>query len=92
MIRSFKHKGLRLFFETGSTAGIQSIHKDKLRQQLAALNTAIVIEDMDLPGYRLHKLKESRKHSWSITVNGNWRITFEFEDGNVYIVNYEDYH
>jgi len=50
------------------------------------------IDDLDLPGYRLHTLKGSRKGFWSITVNGNWRITFEFQDGNVYIVNYEDYH
>lgn len=60
--------------------------------QLAALDTAISIEDMNIPGYRLHPLKGDRKGSWSITVNGNWRITFEFTDGNAYIVNYEDYH
>jgi proteic killer suppression protein len=48
--------------------------------------------DMDLPGYKLHSLKGKRKGLWSITVSGNWRITFEFTDGNVYIVNYEDYH
>lgn len=47
---------------------------------------------MDLPGYNLHPLKGKRKECWSITVSGNWRITFEFEDGNAYIVNYEDYH
>ena len=81
-----------MFFESGSTAGIQSKHKDRLRLQLAALNTAAVVEDMDLPGYRLHKLTGERKKTWSITVNANWRITFEFEDGNAYIVNYEDYH
>ena len=60
--------------------------------QLSALDTAQVIEDMDLPGYELHKLKGNRKNCWSITVNGNWRITFEFIDGDTYIVNYEDYH
>jgi len=60
--------------------------------QLAALDTAFVVEDVDIPGYRLHKLKGSRNSIWSITVSGNWRITFEFTDGNVYIVNYEDYH
>ena len=92
MIKSFKHKGLRLFFETGSKQGIQDYHASKLRMQLAALDTAQVIEDMDIPGYRLHQLKGNRKETWSITVNGNWRITFEFENGNAYIVNYEDYH
>ena len=60
--------------------------------QLAALDTAQSIEDLDIPGYRLHQLRGERKGIWSITVNANWRITFEFIDGNVYIVNYEDYH
>jgi len=92
MIKSFKHKGLRLFFENGSTKGIQAKHAKKLRMQLAALDTAQIIEDLDIPGYRLHQLKGSLKSVWSITVNGNWRITFEFSEGNVYIVNYEDYH
>ncbi len=92
MIKSFKHKGLSLFFETGSLAGIQAKHKNRLRMQLAALNTATIIEDMDLPGYRLHPLKGQQKNLWSITVNGNWRVTFEFNAGDVYIVNYEDYH
>lgn len=92
MIKSFKHKGLEEFFSSGSTRGIQSAHAGKLRLQLAALDTATAIEDMNIPGYRLHPLKGGRKGIWSITVNGNWRVTFEFKDGNAYIVNYEDYH
>ena len=60
--------------------------------QLAALDTALRIDDLDISGYRLHQLKGERKEIWSITVNGNWRVTFKFTDGNVYIVNYEDYH
>lgn len=92
MIKTFKHKGLEVFFATGSNKGIQAAHAKKLRFQLAALNTAVVIDDMDIPGYRLHPLKGDRKGLWSITVNGNWRITFEFVDGDAYIVNYEDYH
>jgi len=92
MIQSFKHKGLKKFYETGNTKGIQSSHARKLRMQLAALDTAQSIEDMDIPGYRLHQLKGSRKGFWSITVNGNWRLTFKFLDGNVHILNYEDYH
>ena len=60
--------------------------------QLAALDSAHSIEDMDIPGFRLHRLKGKDKGRWSIWVNGNWRITFEYDDGNVYIVNYEDYH
>nr|WP_240914128.1 type II toxin-antitoxin system RelE/ParE family toxin [Microbulbifer sp. SH-1] len=57
-----------------------------------ALDTAVSIDDLNIPGYRLHPLKGQRKGIWSITVNGNWRLTFEFRDGNVYILNYEDYH
>lgn len=92
MIKSFKHKGLKKFYETGSAVGIRPTHKQKLRMRLTALDTAAVIEDMDLPGFRLHPLKGQRQGLWAIDVNKNWRITFEFVDGNAYIVNYEDYH
>ena len=92
MIKTFRHKGLKQFFETGTTRGIQSDHAPKLRMQLAALNTAQVLDDLDIPGYRLHPLKGDRKGIWSISVSGNWRITFEFTDGNVYVIDYEDYH
>ncbi len=92
MIKSFKHKGLRKFFETGSVSGIQPKHKHKLRIRLAALHTATSIEDMDTPGWRLHLLKGDRQGCWSIDVNKNWRIVFEFKDGNAYVVDYEDYH
>jgi len=92
MIKSFKHKGLRQFFEKGNTSGIQAGHVEKIRMQLTALHTAHKIEDMDIPGYKLHKLKGSKNKLWSIKVNKNWRLTFEFIDGHVYIVNYEDYH
>ena len=92
MIASFKHKGLQKYFETGSTAGIQSTHKERLRLQLVTLDTATCIEDLDIPGFGLHPLKGKRKGIWSIKVSGNWRVTFKLEDGNVTIVNYEDYH
>ena len=92
MIKSFKHKGLEEFYQTGSTRGIQPNHVNKLRMQLAALDTAHSIDDLDIPGYRLHRLSGNRKGIWSITVNANWRLTFEFNEGNVYILNYEDYH
>ena len=92
MIKTFKHKGLKLFFDSGKTSGIQTKHANKLRLQLAALDTATIIDDMNLPGYKLHELKGEKKGIWSITVNGNWRITFEFENSDAYIVNYEDYH
>jgi len=76
----------------GSLGGIQAKHKKKLWMQLAALNTAQVIEDMNIPGYRLHPLKGERKGFWAISVSGNWRLTFRFENGNITILNYEDYH
>jgi proteic killer suppression protein len=92
MIKSFLHKGLRRFFETGSTSGVQAAHAKRLRMQLAALDTAHSIEDMDIPGLRLHPLKGELRGRWSISVNSNWRITFEFKDGNAYVLDYEDYH
>ncbi len=60
--------------------------------QLAALDTAAVIDDMNIPGFRLHALKGSESYRWSVWVNGNWRLTFEFRDGNAYVLDYEDYH
>ena len=92
MIKSFRHKGLRRFYETGSSAGIQAHHADRLRMQLAALDTAQTIEDMDIPGFRLHRLKGKSRGRWSIWVNGNWRVTFEFHEGNARVLDYEDYH
>jgi proteic killer suppression protein len=91
MIKSFRHKGLQRFYTTGSTAGIQATHARRLRMLLAALDTALRIDDMDVPGFRLHPLQVGR-HRWSVRVNGNWRITFEFRDGNAYLLGYEDYH
>ena len=91
MIASFRHKGLKRFYETGSTAGIQPGHRNRIRLQLAALDTATTIDDMDVPGFNLHPLKGQRKGIWAISVSGNWRLTFRFEDGNAHIVNYEDY-
>ena len=60
--------------------------------QLSALDTARSVQDMDIPGYRLHQLSGSRRGIWSISVSGNWRVTFKFIEGDAYIVNYEDYH
>ncbi|MGY0635268.1 type II toxin-antitoxin system RelE/ParE family toxin [Luteimonas sp. A478] len=92
MIESLRHKGLRKLFETGNASGVQPAHVKRLRMQLAALNTAKTIEDMDIPGFRLHQLKGQMRGRWSVTVNGNWRLTFEFRDGNAYVLDYEDYH
>ena len=92
MIKSFRHKGLRRFFETGNASGIQAGHARRLRMQLAALDTAQTVKDMDIPGSRLHPLKGQLQGRWSVTVNGTWRLTFEFLDGNAHVLDYEDYH
>ena len=92
MIKSFRHTGLKRFFETGKRSGIQPHHAARLRLQLAALDTAQSIEDMDVPGFRLHQLKGRAKGRWSIWRNGNWRLTFKFEEGDAYLLDYEDYH
>ena len=92
MIKSFKHKGLEKFYRTGSTAGVQSTHVKRLRLILSNLDQAESIDDMDLPGLRLHELIGNRQGIWSVVVNGNWRITFRFIDRDAEIVNYEDYH
>jgi toxin HigB-1 len=92
MIKSFVHKGLKAFFETGSAKGIQSIHKARLSLILASLHRAKKLEDLNAPALRLHELKGQQKGIWSLTVQANWRITFRFEDDNAHIVDYLDYH
>lgn len=92
VIQSFRHKGLRRFFDSGAASGIQPKHVNRLRMLLAALDTAHEIGDMDVPGFRLHPLKGQQRGRWSIWVNGNWRMTFEFRSGHAYLIDYEDYH
>ena len=92
MVKTFRHKGLQKLFESGSLAGIQPHHAPRLRMQLAALDTAQRVEDMNIPGFRLHPLKGRERGRWSIWVSGSWRLTFEFRDGDAYVLDYEDYH
>ena len=92
MIKSFRHKGIRQFYETGSTAGIQADHAAKLARQLMVLNAAKRPEEMDVPGWRLHPLKGEMTNHWSVKVSGNWRLTFTFEDEDAVLVDYQDYH
>ena len=92
MIKSFQHKGIESFFSTGSKAGIQAIHARRLRLQLAKLDAAQVPEDMDMPGWRLHPLKGNLRNFWSVWVDQNWRMTFRIENGNAFLVDYQDYH
>ena len=92
MIKSFLHKGIEVFFHTGSKAGIQPAHAKRLRLQLAKLEPAKGPRDMDLPGWRLHVLKGSLKGHWAVWVDQNWRMTFCFEHEDAVLVDYQDYH
>ncbi len=92
MITGFRHKGLRRFFERGDTSGIQAAHAAKLQRILGLLDVAAAPEDLSLPGFRLHALKGDLKGHWSVTVSGNWRVTFRFVGVNVELMDYQDYH
>jgi proteic killer suppression protein len=92
MIRSFRHKGLQRFFETGSKSGILSAHERRLRLMLSRLDDASSPKDMDAPGWKLHALKGELKGHWAVWVDGNWRLTFAFEGPNAILVDYRDYH
>jgi proteic killer suppression protein len=92
MIQSFRHAGLEKFFLTGSKAGIQPAHVVRLRLQLTLLNTARNEQRMNVPGWDLHALKGKLAGHWSVKVNGNWRMTFTFEDEQAILVDYQDYH
>ena len=92
MIKSFRHKGIQKFFETGSKAGIQSDHSQKLSRQLSVLDSATGPEELDIPGWRIHPLKDDLVGHWSIRVSGNWRLTFKFEGDDAILVDYQDYH
>ena len=92
VIKSFRRKGLKAFFENGSKAGIQPHQADKLNRQLTALNQAALPEQMDVPGWRLHLLGGDLSGHWSVWVNGNWRLTFTFDGQDAVLVDYQDYH
>jgi proteic killer suppression protein len=92
VIKSYRHKGLRKFAETGSMAGINPEHASRLRNLLTALDVASAPGDMAAPGYKLHALQGDLEGHWSVWVNGNWRLTFTFELKDVVLVNYLDYH
>ena len=92
MIKSFRHLGLRRFFETGTKAGIQPKHAKRLRLQLGRLDSATTPEDMNMPGWRFHALKGELNGHWAIWVDENWRLTFRFDGKDAEIVDYQDYH
>jgi proteic killer suppression protein len=92
MIRSFRHKGLRRLYENDEARGLPAEHVLKLKDILALLEAAQSPSDLDLPGLRLHPLKGDMRGFHAVTVRANWRVIFRFEGGDVYEVDYLDYH
>ena len=92
MIRSIRHKGLKRLYEDDDARGVMAEHAEKLRDILARLDAASTAEDLDLPGFRLHRLKGELEGYWAVTVRANWRVIFQFEEGDVLDVGYVDYH
>ncbi len=92
MIKSFKHRGLKRFFEDDDARRLPHNMLERVSLILARLDRAKTIEVMDVHSYHLHELKGDRKGTWSVTVRANWRITCCFEDGHAYDVNFEGYH
>lgn len=91
MIRSFKNRGLKRLWNRNDASAIDPRLLQKVQSRLSALNVAAKIEDLNMPGFYLHKLKGTES-TWSIRVSGNWRITFHFENGDAYSVDLADYH
>ena len=92
MIKSFRHKGLARYFEKSERRGIDAKQSLRIKRVLDALDQATSPEQLNIPGWRLHQLAGDRKGTWSISVSGNWRITFEFSGTDIVNVNLEDYH
>jgi toxin HigB-1 len=92
MIKKFKHKGLKKLYDTGSQQGIKPEHFKRLRLILARLDASQSPQDMNLPGLNLHQLKGSFEDFWSVSVSGNWRVIFRYENNNPIDVDYLDYH
>lgn len=92
MIKSFKHKGLKKFYQKGDSSGLEQSLVPRLKNRLSMLDAAKTIDFLNQQGYDLHELKGDRADTWSVKVSGNWRLTFIFENGDVYVLNLEDYH
>jgi proteic killer suppression protein len=92
VIQGFRHRGLERFFLSGTKSGIRPEHADRLRLVLGRLAAAVSPKDMDLPGLRLHPLRGKLKGRWSVTISGNWRVTFAFSGKDAIDIDYEDYH
>jgi proteic killer suppression protein len=92
MIRTFKSKALAALFQSGKTAKIdQRMHK-RLRVRLDAINEAVELAEINVPGYNFHPLSGFNPARYSVHVNGPWCITFEFKGGDAFNVDFEQYH
>jgi len=92
MIKSFKSKKLEKAHNNDDFSDINPEYRERCRLLLSAIDVACLVTDLNQPSLNLHRLKGDRKNIWALTVRANWRITFKFEDGNAYILDYEDYH
>lgn len=92
MIASFRHKGLKKFYESGDRSKLAAELVDRIEMILTLLDAAKEVEELDLPAFRLHALKGNQKGRWAVTVRANWRITFGFKGGQAVDVDFEDYH
>lgn len=92
MIASFRHKGLKLYYEKGDSSKLQPPHVSKIRLILSRLDAAKTASDMNVPGYNLHQLTGDLREFWSVKVDKNYRIVFKFADEDAQDVDYIDYH
>ena len=92
MIKTIRHRGLKRLYERGDLSGVRSDQVNRIAGVLAHLDQALNPADLDLPGYRLHRLKGELKGMWSVAISGNWRIIFRFADGDAFDVDLVDYH
>ena len=92
MIRSFRHKGIERLFRSDDRSGIQAKHAKRLRLQLARLDHSRDPRDMAVPNWRLHPLKGRLADHWAVWVDSHWRLTFTFDNGDVVLVDYRQYH
>jgi proteic killer suppression protein len=92
VIKSFRHRGLKTLYEGRGAAKVSPNHRTKLERILTVLDRSSGPDGLDLPGFKLHSLTGRLKGYYAVTVSGNWRVVFRFEDGHAVNVDYLDYH
>ncbi len=91
MIRTFRHKGLAELWETNKTGVIDRRLHRRILVRLDALNKALRLEDLRVPGFDFHRLQGTPVR-YTLHVNGPWCVTFEWKEGDAFRVDYEQYH